>query len=218
MSGSRRKPGPLGPFVDRYRARLLELGYSPLSVRHSLTALGHLGRWMDREELKVEQLNDDVLEAFLADHVAEHGHLPSAGVMPLLEYLRGEGVVPPEPARRLTLIDRFLDEYRDWLAVSRGRRNSRRVATHLPPHLRKHPHRPGSHRRVRVRPARTRHHQDDLGHLRSPLPPAGARRDSQTRVERRLRTYAPSRATGRRGQMNALLTPRARPARTSGSV
>lgn len=44
MSGSRRKPGRLGPYVDGYRARLLELGYSPLSVTHSLVTLGHLGR------------------------------------------------------------------------------------------------------------------------------------------------------------------------------
>jgi len=29
MSGSRRKPRPLGPFVDGYRAWLLGRGYSP---------------------------------------------------------------------------------------------------------------------------------------------------------------------------------------------
>lgn len=45
MSKSRRKPGPLGPYVEGYRAWLLELGYAPLSVTRSLTALGHLGGW-----------------------------------------------------------------------------------------------------------------------------------------------------------------------------
>jgi len=75
---------------------------------------------MDREEREVEQLNDDVLKAYLADHVAEHGHLPSAGVMPLQNYLRGECLVAPEPARRLAPLDRFLDEYRGWLAVERA--------------------------------------------------------------------------------------------------
>jgi hypothetical protein len=44
MSGSRRRPGRLGPYVDGYRARLLELGYEPASVTRSLGALGHLGR------------------------------------------------------------------------------------------------------------------------------------------------------------------------------
>ena len=79
MSGSRRRPGRLGPFVDGYRAWLLGLGYSPLSVTHSLVALGHLGRWMHRHDVDVAQLNNYVLKAFLADHVAEHGHLPTAG-------------------------------------------------------------------------------------------------------------------------------------------
>jgi hypothetical protein len=56
MSGSRRKPGPLGPFVEGYRAWLLGLGYSPSVVIRSLIALGHLGRWMEREGLAVDQL------------------------------------------------------------------------------------------------------------------------------------------------------------------
>jgi hypothetical protein len=40
MSGSRRKPGPLGPFVEGYRAWLLGRGYSPSVVIRSLIALG----------------------------------------------------------------------------------------------------------------------------------------------------------------------------------
>ena len=119
MSGSRRRPGRLGPFVGGYRAWLLERGYSPGSVTRSLGVLGHLGRWMDCRDVDAEQLNGGVLNAFLADHVDRYGHLPSAGVMPLLDYLRGEGVAAPEPARRLAPLDRFLDEYRDWLAVKR---------------------------------------------------------------------------------------------------
>jgi site-specific recombinase XerD len=120
VSGTRRKPGPLGPYVDGYRVRLLELGYSPVSVTRPLTALGYLGRWMERQDVDVERLTDGVLKMFLADHVDEHGHLPSAGVMPLLDYLRDEGLVPPEPARQLAPLERFLDEYRDWLAVERA--------------------------------------------------------------------------------------------------
>jgi hypothetical protein len=115
MSGSRRRPGRLGPFVDGYRAWLLGLGYSPLSVTHSLVALGHLGRWTHRHDVDVAHLNNDVLKAFLADHVDEHGHLPTAGVMPLLEYLRSEGVVPPEPARWRSPLDGFLES-----AISRS--------------------------------------------------------------------------------------------------
>ncbi len=120
MSGTRRKPGPLGPYVDGYRARLLELGYSPLSVANSLAAVGHLGRWMDREGLDVDQLNCGAVEAFLAAHVRAHGHLPTAGVMPLLDYLRIEGVVTPEPAAPRAALDRLLADYREWLLVDRA--------------------------------------------------------------------------------------------------
>jgi hypothetical protein len=98
MSGSRRKPGRLGLYVEGYRARLRELGYSSLSVTHSLITLGHLGRWMDRHDVDVGRLDSGAVETFLGDYVDRHGHLPQAGVMPLLDYLRSEGVVGPEPA------------------------------------------------------------------------------------------------------------------------
>ncbi len=119
MSGSRRKPGRLGPYVEGYRARLLELGYSPLSVTRSLITLGHLGRWMDRHDIDVGQLNGGAVKTFLADYVDQHGHLPQAGAMPLLGYLRSERVVGPEPGRPLSALDRLVGEYRDWLAVER---------------------------------------------------------------------------------------------------
>lgn len=120
MSGTRRKPGPLGPWVDGYRVRLLELEYSPLTVTHSLGALGHLGRWMAREGLDVGQLDDDAVRRFLAAHVKDRGRLPTASVVPLLEYLRREGVVAPQPAGPMTPLDRLIGEYRDWLLVTRA--------------------------------------------------------------------------------------------------
>jgi hypothetical protein len=51
MSGSRRKPGPLGPFVSGYRAWLIGRDYSPSVVVRSLITLGHLGRWLERNAL-----------------------------------------------------------------------------------------------------------------------------------------------------------------------
>ena len=60
------------------------------------------------------------LKAFLTDHVDNSGHLPSAGVMPLLQYLRDEGVIAPGRTARHAPLDRFLDEYREWLAIKRA--------------------------------------------------------------------------------------------------
>jgi hypothetical protein len=97
MSGSRRKPGPLGPFVEGYRAWLLERGYSSSVVIRSLIALGHLGRWMERDALEVDQLTAAAVRAFLAEYRSTRGRLPTASVWPPLEYLRVAGAVPPEP-------------------------------------------------------------------------------------------------------------------------
>jgi site-specific recombinase XerD len=119
VSGTRRKPGRLGLYVEGYRACLLELGYSPLSVTRSLTALGHLGRWMEREDVVVDQLDADAVMAFLAAHVKDRGRLPTAGVWPLLDYLRAESVVAPESAGLLSALDRLIADYRAWLLGER---------------------------------------------------------------------------------------------------
>jgi integrase len=120
MSGTRRKPGPLGPYVEGHRARLLELGYLPLSVTRSLTALGHLGRWMAREDVAVDRLDGAAVNAFLAAHVKDRGRLPTASVVPLLDHLPGEGVAAPGPAGPLTPLDRLIADYRAWLLVERA--------------------------------------------------------------------------------------------------
>jgi hypothetical protein len=118
-SGTRRKPGRLGPYVEGYRSWLLELGYSPLTVTHSLTALGHLGRWMARGHVEVETLDGDAVRAFLAAYVRDRGRLPTASVRPL-DYLRAQGVVAPESAAPMSALERLLAEYREWMLGARG--------------------------------------------------------------------------------------------------
>jgi site-specific recombinase XerD len=119
VSQTRRRPGRLGPHVEGYRARLLELGYSPLSVTRSLTALGHLGRWMEREDVDAGRLDADAVRAFVAAHVSDRGRRPTASVVPLVEYLRREGVVASEPAALPSALDRLIADYRVWLLGDR---------------------------------------------------------------------------------------------------
>ena len=122
MSGSERKPGRLGPFVEGYRDRLLELGYTPVSVNtYSLVALGQLGRWMASEDVDVAQLDSRAIKAFLATRrTKDHRPAATASFVPLLDYLRDEGATPPEPARVLTPLDGLIGEYRDWMIVDRA--------------------------------------------------------------------------------------------------
>ena len=51
MSGTRRKPGRLDPFVAGYRTWLAEWGYTPGTIRNTLKVLGGLGRWMQDRDL-----------------------------------------------------------------------------------------------------------------------------------------------------------------------
>ena len=56
MSGTRRRPGRLGPFVEGYRVWLLTAGYTPQTVRMMLRDLSRLGRWMDAEDVQIGAL------------------------------------------------------------------------------------------------------------------------------------------------------------------
>jgi hypothetical protein len=108
MSGTRMNPGPLGRYVGGYRAWLLQRGYSPDSANRSRAAVGHLGRWMTRNDLRVDQLDNTTVVAFLADHRDTFGRLPTASVLPLLVYLREEGVVGEEVTGPVTPLDGLL--------------------------------------------------------------------------------------------------------------
>jgi site-specific recombinase XerD len=121
MSGTRRKPGRLGSYVEGYRAWLGERGYTPLTVRNMLKDLGHVGGWMAREGLVAGQLDEDAVMGFLAARRAD-GARRVAGLRamrPLLSYLREIGVTPAaEPSP--TPLGALLGEYRTWMVQERG--------------------------------------------------------------------------------------------------
>ena len=122
MSESRLEPGRLGPFVDGYRAWLLERGYAPGSVEHELRFLGVLGRWMVAEDLAVARLDGEVIATFVDAHRVE-GRFASAvarGSRSLLVYLREFGVVGPDRGDPLTPLGELIEEYEQWLVGDRG--------------------------------------------------------------------------------------------------
>jgi site-specific recombinase XerD len=123
MSGTRRKPGRLGPFVEGYRVWLLEAGYTPQTVRGMLKVLGHLGRWMAREEVEVGAVDTAAIEEFLASLRAEGlRRVPTVRALgSLVAYLRDVGVMTPEDAvGKAAPVEELVEEYRRWLVVERG--------------------------------------------------------------------------------------------------
>ena len=121
MSGTRRKPGQLGPQVEGYRVWLVQRGYTPGTIRNMLMDLGHVGRWLGVEGLNAEHLNEERMAAFLS---TRHGRgcrrTPGRRAMvPLLSFLRESGLVA-EAAPVVTPLGALLGRYRCWLVQERG--------------------------------------------------------------------------------------------------
>ena len=123
MSGTRRKPGRMGPFVEGYRVWLLEAGYTPGTTRGMLKVLGHLGRWMDDEDVEVGEIDAAAIEAFLASlRAGGQRRVPTVKALgSLVAFLRSVGVmVPAGGARELAPVEVLVGEYRRWLVIERG--------------------------------------------------------------------------------------------------
>jgi len=121
MSGSRRKPGAMGSFIDGFQERLLERGYTSGTIRNSLKLAGQLGRWMTNEGLAPSQLTRASVDAFLrARRAGGHRRVPGVRALePLLDYLDSEGVLLTDPAPS-SPVDALVGHYRAWLVVQRG--------------------------------------------------------------------------------------------------
>ena len=94
MTGRRRKPGRMGPFIEGYRAWLAGRGYTPGTVIHMLAMAGDLGRWMDTRDFAAGDLDRAVIAEF-RDAMRRPGcgmSLVRHGLDPLLEYLEQQGV------------------------------------------------------------------------------------------------------------------------------
>lgn len=122
MSGPRRRPGRLGPFVDGYRASLLAAGYTPQTVRNMLKDFGRLGRWMDAEDVEVGALSVAGIESWLAAWRAADGYrVPTVRALrAMLDYLREVGVLGAEEPPLLSPVEVLISEYREWLINDLG--------------------------------------------------------------------------------------------------
>lgn len=121
MSGSRRKPGALGPHVEEFRGYLVAMHYTPGTVREQLKVLGRLGRWMDTRGLSPAELTVAAVDQFLVEGTGgkvRRGERCTA--LQILDHLMSQGVVgmpAPDPKSE---VEQFLDEFRDWMGRDRG--------------------------------------------------------------------------------------------------
>jgi site-specific recombinase XerD len=117
---TRRKPGRMGPYVSGYRDRLVELRYTPSTIRNMLKILGDLGRWMVEQDVTAEQLAMDRLDEFRRFCGEAMRHPPTAkSLTPLVDFLKSEGLLADAPVCPNPL-DGLIADYRDWLVTDRG--------------------------------------------------------------------------------------------------
>jgi site-specific recombinase XerD len=121
MSGTRRRPGLLGPQVEGYQGWLLGLGYTPATVRNMLKELGQVGCWMASEDLAAGDLDEARLVEFRAFR-RQAGYRRVVGpraLLPLLRYLREIGVTPAALPSTAPL-DELICRYHRWMLEERG--------------------------------------------------------------------------------------------------
>src|SRR5258708_10526410 len=84
--------------------------------------MARLGRWLERQAADAAGLTADRIAEFLAVRRGSHVRLVSGrALVPMLGFLRGLGVAPPEPRPvSCTTVDRLVEAYRRYLADERG--------------------------------------------------------------------------------------------------
>ena len=116
--------GPLGPFAAGFAADLTgRLGYSPLTTVNQLYVMAHLSRWMAGRSLVPAELSAGRAEEFAAARrsMGYASFRSVRGLAPLLDYLRGLGVVPlAVQAGPVTAAEVVAGGYRAYLAGERG--------------------------------------------------------------------------------------------------
>jgi site-specific recombinase XerD len=121
MTGRRRKPGGMGPFIEGYRAWLAGRGYTPGTIVGMLVMASGLGRWMDARGLAPGDLDRAAVTEFrVALRAAGMRWVPGAhGLDPLLEYLEDAGVLGRSSLPG-TPVEVLAERYRRWLVTDRG--------------------------------------------------------------------------------------------------
>lgn len=121
MTGRRRKPGRMGPFIEGYRDWLAGRGYTSATVINMLAMAGDLGRWMGAHDVVPADLDREVIAEFRnAMRAAGRRCVPGArGLDPVLDYLEHVGVLV-RPSAPATPIEALVERYRTWLVADRG--------------------------------------------------------------------------------------------------
>ena len=114
----RLRQGPLSEHLDAYAAGVAEQGYAHQSIRQQIVVIADFSRWLKRNEIDVQALDDKVVDRFLRlrrrQQRVRRGD-PKA-LARMLAMLRQIGVVkPPQPAVAGNAHSRIASEFGRYL-------------------------------------------------------------------------------------------------------
>ena len=115
--------GPLAGFAPGFAEELLERGYRPRPAAEQLRLMGYVSGWLAARDLGPGDLTEVVVDEVMAARRASgRVHLISPrALVPLLDYLRGLGVVPvPRPAASMTPAEALVERYSSYLRERRS--------------------------------------------------------------------------------------------------
>jgi len=124
---NRLRQGPLTGHIDLLAARLATDGYSRVHSRIQLRLVGHFNRWLERKDLAVEQIDEEIIERYWR-YFMRRKRVRSTDVcalMKLLDLLREQGVTPRRtievvPTARETLIEKYRSYLREERDLANG--------------------------------------------------------------------------------------------------
>ena len=124
----RMDPGALSAAVERFAARLAELGYTPLTVTGYSDSSRHFGGWLRRTGVCPAQIDDDVIARF-AKHrcrcpgIRQHRHLSAQYVnraRRFVDFLIEEGIAQPTASASTSPTNDRVRRFQSWLRQHRG--------------------------------------------------------------------------------------------------
>lgn len=116
--------GLLAAYAVGFRRELAGRGYSRSRTTGLLLLMARLSRWLAERGRDVGELSDVDVEEFVSHRRVvsrDDRQLTARAMAPLLEYLRGLGVVPqPAPVVAVTARERLLEAFVGYLVAERG--------------------------------------------------------------------------------------------------
>jgi site-specific recombinase XerD len=115
--------GPLASCIDAFAEQLASQGYASATAKEKLRLIAHLSRWLERNRLQAEDLNEACIARFrrYRRRQGRGDHQAAATCKALLRELRKSGIVRPVPDRREDSAGRRIEsDYEAYLAKERG--------------------------------------------------------------------------------------------------